>query len=250
LHDAARSGVDRPCTGRFRCPNEGLCAGDRNRSNPHIRHLAIAGRDVGGHLPGDAIVNLHARGVSPQQRIAGAKGARPVLKNTLPEEIAHFRRQVALHDFRGCEDADSLSRAIESLRDADSEPFEHGLCVRLVDVIEAKPARRLRLDPEGYFVILVRRGAENPLYVEHYRNDGRLAHIVAGGDAPTVCSTILDMNLVSQLDHAAYLGRELAKAESSLHDGCTFVQDRAQGDIDAADVGSKDRCLQGILPAR
>jgi hypothetical protein len=36
------------------------------------------------------------------------------------------------------------------------------------------PAKRLQLDPEGYFIILVRKGKENPLYVEHYQNNGRL----------------------------------------------------------------------------
>jgi len=47
----------------------------------------------------------------------------------------------------------------------------------------------------------------------HYTNDGRLAHIIKGQDAPTVYSTILRMGLVSQMDHASYLGCELAKGE-------------------------------------
>lgn len=50
-----------------------------------------------------------------------------------------------------------MTNKIAELRDAKPDPFEHGLFVRLVDVVEAKPAKRLRLDPEGYFVILVRR---------------------------------------------------------------------------------------------
>jgi tetrahydromethanopterin S-methyltransferase subunit A len=39
------------------------------------------------------------------------------------------------------------------------------------------------------------------------------------------------MGLVSQLDHAAYLVRELARAEMSLDSDIKYVQDKAQGEI-------------------
>jgi tetrahydromethanopterin S-methyltransferase subunit A len=37
----------------------------------------------------------------------------------------------------------------------------------------------------------------------------------------------IDRGLISRLDHAAYLGRELARAEESLRSGEPFVQDAA-----------------------
>jgi hypothetical protein len=40
---------------------------------------------------------------------------------------------------------------------------------------------------------------------------------------------------VTQLDHAAYLGRELAKAEAALSDGIMYEQDAALGRFAAAE---------------
>ena len=44
-------------------------------------------------------------------------------------------------------------------------------------------------------------------------------------------SRIIERNLLSRLDHAAYLGRELARAERSLETGELYVQDRASGEV-------------------
>jgi len=200
-------------------------------SNPFIRHLAVIGKEVSGHRPGDAIINLQKNGIDTNQRIIDASGARPILRNTLQEEIVHFRKQITIHDFMRCDDMDALKNEIRSLDSLDSTPYEHGLYLRLVDSVQAEPAKRLQLDLSGYFIILVRKGNENPLYVEHYQNNGRLSHIIEGKDAATICSTIINMQLVSRMDHAAYLGRELAKAENSINSNIKYIQDQAQGEI-------------------
>ncbi len=200
-------------------------------SNPFIRHLVIIGKEVSGHRPGDAIINLQKKGINKKQRIVDASGARPILRNTLAQEIAQFRKQITIHNLLHYTDIDNLKKEIQLLDSIESAPYEHGLYVRLVNIIKAEPAKRLQLDREGYFIILVRKGHENPLYVEHYKNNGRLLHIIEGKDAPTICSTILNMQLVSQMDHAAYLGRELAKAENSFHSNTKYIQDQAQGEL-------------------
>lgn len=200
-------------------------------ANPFIRHLVLFGQDISGHLPGDAILNLKENGISEKQRIIGASGARPILKNILTSEVEHFRKQVLLHNLVGQKDFTLLSRVLTSIAFSTPEPYKVGLRVELVEIAEAKPAKRLMLDPEGYFVIMAMQVKENPIYVEHYKNNGRLMHIIEGRDAATVCSTILKMGLVSQMDHAAYLGRELAKAEISIAKKERYVQDRAQGDL-------------------
>jgi len=69
------------------------------------------------------------------------------------------------------------------------------------------------------------------LLVEHYSNDGRLMNIIEGIDSASICATLVEKNLISQLDHATYLGRELAKAELSLVSDSTYTQDRAQGEL-------------------
>jgi len=200
-------------------------------SNPYIRHLAIIGQDISGHCPGDAIIKLHAKGINTKQKIVDALGARPILRNTLPQEIAQFRKQITIHNFLNCDGLDTIKKEIQLLNVLATVPYEQGLYVSLVDIITAAPAKRLQLDHAGYFIILVRKGNNNPLYVEHYKNNGRLLHIIEGKDAATICSTIINMQLVSQLDHAAYLGRELAKAENCLYSNTKYIQDQAQGEI-------------------
>ncbi|HPT37795.1 MAG TPA: DUF4346 domain-containing protein, partial [Methanothrix sp.] len=48
---------------------------------------------------------------------------------------------------------------------------------------------------------------------------------VAGGNARDILNTLIDMGLVSRLDHAGYLGRELERAETALHLKRSYVQD-------------------------
>ncbi|MDM7934649.1 MAG: dihydropteroate synthase-like protein [Methanothrix sp.] len=48
---------------------------------------------------------------------------------------------------------------------------------------------------------------------------------VVGRSASEVLGTLLEMGCVSRLDHAGYLGRELAKAEIALQIGRSYVQD-------------------------
>lgn len=48
---------------------------------------------------------------------------------------------------------------------------------------------------------------------------------VAGENAREIMDTLLELKLVSQLDHAAYLGRELEKAELALRFNRSYAQD-------------------------
>lgn len=200
-------------------------------ANPFIRHVMVWGSDVKGHFPGDAILNLRAYGVDSKQRIINARGGRPVLKNLVRTEIDHFRKQIEAHDLRGNIEFETLKNQLRRLNRLERQPYEAGLTVDWIEAVRAEPAKRLKLDPSGYFVIMVRKGKPYPLLVEHYSNGGRLKNIVEGKDAATICSTLIEMKLISQTDHAAYVGRELAKAEMSLQSGPKYVQDRAQGQI-------------------
>jgi len=200
-------------------------------ANPFLRHLVLWGEDVEGHLPGNALLNLFANGMDRAGRIPGAQGARPVLKNITEREIDHFRRQIQITDLIGATSTAALAKALAPLGGEAAEPYEAGLAVELVKIQKATPARRLTLDPSGYFVIMVMQGQALPLRVEHYSNDGRLKHMIAGEDAASTCATVIEKKLVSRLDHAAYLGRELAKAEQSLTSGLRYRQDKAQGQL-------------------
>lgn len=200
-------------------------------ANPFLRHLVLWGEDVEGHLPGDALVNLLSNGLSKTKRIIGARGARPVLRNITDEEIRHFRRQIQWINLIGTKEMGALTKPLEVLGNQPVQPYEAGLKVDLVEIQKAMPARRLKLDPGGYFVIMTMKGKDNPLLVEHYSNDGILRNMIEGKDSASLCATLIDKKLVSQLDHAAYLGRELAKAERSLNMDAKYTQDRAQGEL-------------------
>lgn len=81
-------------------------------------------------------------------------------------------------------------------------------------------------DPAGYFVIFVDR-ARKRLSLEHYENSGALTTIIEAKSVAEIYMTAIDHTLISQLDHAAYLGRELARAEEALRSGGPYVQDAA-----------------------
>jgi tetrahydromethanopterin S-methyltransferase subunit A len=198
-------------------------------ANPYIRHLVVFGCEIQGHLPGDALLMLHKRGIDSKGRIISAKGARPILKNLTLQEAEHFRSQIAISDLLGKTDPAALAVRLDELNRIGSPPYSSGLRIDLVEPRQAEPARRLTLDKAGYFVVIVMHGRERPLVVEHYSNDGVLRNVIEGADSASICATIVEMKLVSQLDHAAYLGRELAKAELSLTTPMRYVQDKAQG---------------------
>lgn len=118
--------------------------------------------------------------------------------------------------------------------------------------IDDKLSRRhLNLDPAGYFVIFIDR-ERNLICAKHYGivvNEAGLAidpetgkplpakgaipHqappvLYSGRTAKELCVTLFeqtDKPVVSQFEHAAYLGREFVRAEIALRDGSDYIQD-------------------------
>ncbi len=111
-------------------------------------------------------------------------------------------------------------------------------------------ARFIGLDPKGYFLIRIDKNS-NELIVEHFTNDiddsGRATDPETGeiltcrGGEPRKPTKIYRGQtakqlgiqltegegpfLLSRLDHALYLGRELQRAENCLLNGRIYVQD-------------------------
>ncbi len=81
-------------------------------------------------------------------------------------------------------------------------------------------------DPHGYFVVYVDR-RRHMLVLEHYRNEGVLNAIIEGRTPAEMYIPAAERGFLSRLEHAAYLGRELAKAEDALRTGTDYVQDGA-----------------------
>lgn len=81
--------------------------------------------------------------------------------------------------------------------------------------------------------------------LEHYSNRGVLDKAFSGTSAPMLYTSAIDAGLVSRLDHAAYLGRELTRAERALQDGERYVQDRAPADSDLAETTQNENRAGG-----
>lgn len=84
----------------------------------------------------------------------------------------------------------------------------------------------MKLDPAGYFVIYPI-AERNVIQVEHYAYDNRLLHSLESSSPRALYLKIIDEGWVTELSHAAYLGKELEKAEISLQIGSVFIQDAA-----------------------
>jgi tetrahydromethanopterin S-methyltransferase subunit A len=122
-----------------------------------------------------------------------------------------------------------------------------------VTPVIARAPKRVILDPAGFFVIIPDR-ERGVIVCEHYLNDGRQAHVVEGRDGALVTATLVEEGWVTRLDHAAYLGRELQKAQYALEHGLRYVQDAALGEREAAASSGGDGQGEGyeemVLSAR
>ncbi|HEY9834220.1 MAG TPA: DUF4346 domain-containing protein [Stenomitos sp.] len=110
--------------------------------------------------------------------------------------------------------------------------------------------REINLDPGGYFIIYLDREARL-ICAKHFTNviderglaiDPETGKVIpakgkvertqstlfTGRTAKELCVSIFEQTQpcpVTRLDHAAYLGRELIRAESALVDGEEYIQD-------------------------
>jgi len=202
-------------------------------ANPHIRFMLLCGEDTQkavGHLPGQSFVSLFRNGLDERGRIIDAKGKRPILRNVSREEVDAFIQQVELVQRIGEEDPDTMVAEIQACaaRDPGSNPspFKN----MEIERIQVSEPERLTLDKAGYFVIYPDAQSQK-IIVEHYSNKGVLNCVLEGSSTGALYSEAIARGLLTRLDHAAYLGRELARAEHSLKAGLPFIQDAAPGEL-------------------
>lgn len=203
-------------------------------TSPTLRYLIVAGVDPQGHLPGQTLLALAEHGVDDKGRIMDAPGKGPILRNVSTSEIQAFRAQVHVIDMIGCENLEEMSARIAELSQqvttscgcrecAEQSPVSISTAPRIV---ATDPSAVVKMDKAGYFVIvpLVGRGV---ISVEHYAYNHTLLHVIEGTNARALYSTIINNGWVTELSHAAYLGKELARAEFSCQPGVKYVQDGA-----------------------
>ena len=231
--------------------------------NPRLRYLILAGKESDGHESGQTLLALAENGVDEKLRVIGSPGKRPILRNVTREEIEAFRQQVQVVDMIGCEDAEAIAAKVTELagRSADNcadpgcachsgTPVELSFAIPLsltpavtscgcegpcedvaasptgVPVLQARAPAHVELDKAGYFVVILQRD-RGIIVTEHYGYDNTLTGVIEGQDARSIYWTAIENGWVGELSHAAYLGKELARAESALHSGAKYEQDGA-----------------------
>ncbi len=213
-------------------------------ANPNIRFLILCGEDTQqtiGHLPGQSLQSLFENGVDERSRIRGARGKRPVLKNVSVEEIQAFIEQVELIPMIGEQKDDVISKQVETSGARDPGPYVGAPNGTRVEVVQPANPEGLTLDKAGYFVVYPDR-RRHRLVLEHYTNAGVLDCVMEAQSSPALYIEAIHRNLVGRLDHAAYLGRELARAERALETGEPYMQDKAPGELAADSAISSCGC--------
>lgn len=207
-------------------------------TNLSIRFLILSGRESEGHHSGKTLLALWNEGVDENMKVKNSPGWRPILKNISREDVETFRRQVQLIDMIGCEDPSRITAKISELTEnaASNHTCCHGMASYVpsdqAPKIEAKAAASpIKMDKAGYFIIVLA-PEKHLISVEHYAYDNRLLHTIEGKTAPAIYSIIIQNGWVTELSHAAYLGKELTKAEFNLEQGSKYIQDGAYGNFE------------------
>ena len=203
-------------------------------ANPYIRFLVLCGEDtrqVIGHLPGQSLVSLVMGGVDEGRRIVGARGKRPVLRNVRRDQIDAFRRQVELVELIGVEQEFAVLACVRDCAGRDPGVFTGTPEDTAAEVVLAQEPQRMIPDPAGFFVVYPD-APRRRLIVEHYTNVGVLDCVLEGGTPAALYATAVERRLVTRLDHAAYLGKEVTRAQRAMETGEPYVQDRAPGEIE------------------
>ena len=99
------------------------------------------------------------------------------------------------------------------------EPYDEEI-ERGVPIARAERDEAFVEDPAGWFKIEVDRKNGLIAAIHHTYKERQHDIVVKGQDAQGLYQTIIRKGLASRLDHAAYLGRELEKAEIALHIRC------------------------------
>jgi tetrahydromethanopterin S-methyltransferase subunit A len=216
-------------------------------TNPAIRSLIIAGKDSEGHQAGKTLLALWENGVDKDMRIIRSPGRRPILKNVSVSDVNRFRKQIEIDNQIGCESPKTLNKRIKEL----SRKFSETACVTSVSAcgchdchdqptvfmpqlagtvskIKAKKygKEEIKLDKAGYFVIIPSKKLKT-ITVEHYSYNNKLLRTIEGKNSRDIYLTIIFNNWLTDLSHAAYLGKEIERAELSIKKGFKYVQDGA-----------------------
>lgn len=193
-------------------------------ASPGVSRLLLCGADSRGHRAGACLAALAENGVDAEMRVVGAPGKRARLVNLSIGEVEAFRRGVRVVSRIGLKDAGEISRLAGDMGTV--RPADRTLVVSACPMEESIAAQpELPPDPAGYFVIDVS-ADKDIIRIEHHAPDHRVTAVLVGGSARDLYLAAIRRGLVSRIDHAAYLGYELGRAERALALKIRYFQDR------------------------
>lgn len=198
-------------------------------ANPAIRFMIICGKDS-LHNVGKAIIALSKQGMDEHKRIIGVKSSVPYLFNATDAQVRAFREQIEIIDCTGEVDPARIFALVDDLIRRDPGKYTTALDVSSAPVehIAAShdDAAEWKFDPKGFFLINLDR-ENKQIIVEHYtKQERRMDRVITGKTAEELTHTITRLDMVTFMDHACYLGRELAKAEAALNFNLDYEQDK------------------------
>ncbi len=82
-----------------------------------------------------------------------------------------------------------------------------------------------KMDPKGYFLIKIDR-KRKVIQAAHCKKIGVIDLIIEGEKPQDIYFEVQKLKLISRIDHAAYLGKELEKAYIALRTRKRYVQDK------------------------
>ena len=219
--------------GRVYTPNLGLEKMIRNVvSNPKLRYLVICGKESPIFLVGESLFKLAENGLDEKGGIIGATNPEASLPNLPHATVETFLAQIELVDMLGETNPTILNQRIKELHERYTSAYvstapSPALHQAAEAPLEIRAERRswLDLDSLSYFMVHLDR-EQHEIALERYTTDKKLTHIIRGRAADLIYRSAITQGLVGQMDHAAYLGAELAKAETALYNNLPYEQDR------------------------
>ena len=94
-----------------------------------------------------------------------------------------------------------------------------------IKAIHVKRKHKFIYDPKGCFKIFIDRKSKELVLVHYNYKNGKPNFAFKDKDPINLCREAISKGLISRLDHAAYLGIELMKAQIALKTGKSYIQD-------------------------
>lgn len=202
-------------------------------SNPNIRFLILCGMESRGHYVGQAIISLANNGIDENGKIIDAKGPLPSVKNLTKQQVEIFRKQIKVIDMIGNDNLDEIMKEVNKNEENNPGPFKAKIKIEKVPIIHANydPSKEWTADKtkdKGWFAIHVdkEKGKIIVEYYENYGKDAKLKKIIDGESTEQIAGTITKLGLIKGIYHAAYLGKELQKAEIALKNNLPYEQEK------------------------